>query len=385
MADAIVINKVNTAPPGAVDALRTAAAAQNPSARVYATDSTITVDAPEVLCAACRRHCCRCSLSYRQCSFSRHEQITSHACSQRQLTGELPFSSLKSCRVLVEDGPTLTHGGMPYGAGKVRSGAPARDWNVCVQERLRPPLLLNTTPPSRASDWGGCMHALYCHRTATQYAAEKYGAAEVVDPRPYLVGSLAATYRQYPHLGKLLPAMGYFPQQVWGGWAGGPSSGSQSPTPCRTSALRLVTCSAQTSSRHSTGCRVSRPLHFREPQRPSSSAFRWALPLQVADLEASLNAVPCDGVVVATPMDLRRLLRVDKPATAVSAWVPACSACSLPAGADSRTRFHAAQRHLCPSLLPSPPILCLPAHRSSTQWRTASRVPTCPMRWTPYC
>ena len=40
--------------------------------------------------------------------------------------------------------------------------------------------------------------------------------------------------------------------------------------------------------------------------------------VQVADLEASLNAVPCDGVVIATPMDLRRLLRVDKPATAVS-------------------------------------------------------------------
>ena len=54
-----------------------------------------------------------------------------------------------------------------------------------------------------------------------QYAAEKYGATEVVDPRPYLVGSLEATYRQYPHLGKLIPAMGYFPQQVGGGWWGG--------------------------------------------------------------------------------------------------------------------------------------------------------------------
>jgi predicted GTPase len=66
--------------------------------------------------------------------------------------------------LVVEDGPTLTHGGMSYGAGVI--------------------------------------------------AARKYEAAELVDPRPYAVGSLAETYRRYPHLGEVLPAMGYGKQQI---------------------------------------------------------------------------------------------------------------------------------------------------------------------------
>ena len=68
-------------------------------------------------------------------------------------------------RVLViEDGPTVTHGGMAYGAGVV--------------------------------------------------AAKKFGAAEIIDPRPYAVGSIRATFEKYPHLDRVLPAMGYGREQV---------------------------------------------------------------------------------------------------------------------------------------------------------------------------
>jgi len=66
-----------------------------------------------------------------------------------------------------QDGPTITHGGMATGAAVV--------------------------------------------------AAEKYGAAEVVDPHPYFVGELQATLLKYPHIGKVVPAMGYSEQQVGGG------------------------------------------------------------------------------------------------------------------------------------------------------------------------
>jgi len=72
---------------------------------------------------------------------------------------------IRGKRVLViEDGPTVTHGGMPYGAGVV--------------------------------------------------TAEKYGAAEIIDPRPFAVESIAATYAKYPHMKKILPAMGYGDKQV---------------------------------------------------------------------------------------------------------------------------------------------------------------------------
>jgi predicted GTPase len=66
--------------------------------------------------------------------------------------------------LVVEDGPTLTHGGMPSGAGLI--------------------------------------------------AAERYGAARVVDPRPYAAGSIARTFREYPHIGPVLPAMGYGTGQI---------------------------------------------------------------------------------------------------------------------------------------------------------------------------
>ena len=106
-------------------------------------------------------------------------------------------SLVKGKRVLVvEDGPTLTHGEMPYGAGVV--------------------------------------------------AARQSGAAELVDPRPYAVGSIRGTYDRYPHLTDLLPAMGY-------------------------SAIQ----------RH--------------------------------ELEETIRRTPCDLVLVATPIDLARVIKIDRP------------------------------------------------------------------------
>ena len=101
-------------------------------------------------------------------------------------------ANIRGKRVLViEDGPTLTHGEMRYGAGTV--------------------------------------------------AAHRFGAAELVDPRPYAVGSIAETFRKYPHTGPVLPAMGYGAQQI-------------------------------------------------------------------QDLEATINATPCDAVIAATPVDLCRVV-----------------------------------------------------------------------------
>ncbi|MDI6755732.1 MAG: cyclic 2,3-diphosphoglycerate synthase [Thermodesulfobacteriota bacterium] len=105
-------------------------------------------------------------------------------------------------RVLViEDGPTVTHGGMPYGAGVL--------------------------------------------------AAQKYGAREIVDPRPYAVGSLTSVFKQYAHLKNVLPAEGYFPEQL-------------------------------------------------------------------SDLGATIRQTPCDLVVVATPIDLSRLIPINHPTLRVN-------------------------------------------------------------------
>jgi len=102
--------------------------------------------------------------------------------------------------MVVEDGPTLTHGGMPYGAGLI--------------------------------------------------AAREYGASEVVDPRSSAVGTIKDTYLLYPHIGPVLPAMGY------------------------------------------------------------SDA-------QIADLENTINRVDCDLVLFATPIQLTRIVTVNKPAMRV--------------------------------------------------------------------
>ena len=111
-------------------------------------------------------------------------------------------SLIKGKKVLcVEDGPTLTHGEMKIGAAVV--------------------------------------------------AAQKFGAASFVDPRPYTVGKLSDTFKTYPNIGVLLPAMGYGEQQL-------------------------------------------------------------------KDLEATINRTECDSVVIGTPIDLSRIIKINKPFTRVN-------------------------------------------------------------------
>lgn len=151
-ADVIIIGKQDTAPLEGIETVRRNAENVNPRATIINADMRVTVEDP---------------------------------------------SLIEGKRILVvEDGPTLTHGGMKYGAGIV--------------------------------------------------AARAHGAAEIVDPRPYAVGEIAATFQAYPNAGPLLPAMGYGEQQV-------------------------------------------------------------------KDLAATIEATPCDLVLVATPIDLRRVVNINKP------------------------------------------------------------------------
>jgi predicted GTPase len=152
IADVVVINKIGTAGLEEIVQVRENALAVNPRATLIECASPIFVDDPD---------------------------------------------AIRGKRVLVvEDGPTLTHGEMAYGAGIV--------------------------------------------------AARRFGAAEIIDPRPYTVGSIAETYLKYPRIGALLPAMGYGESQI-------------------------------------------------------------------KDLEETINATPCDLVVIATPVDLRRVVNVAHP------------------------------------------------------------------------
>jgi len=156
LADVVVINKIDSATPEEIDIVRKNVAAVNPKAIVVDGASPIAIDDPSVV---------------------------------------------KGKRVLVvEDGPTLTHGDMRIGAGVV--------------------------------------------------AASKFGAAELVDPRPYLVGKLIDLYKQYPNIGTLLPANGYGAEMV-------------------------------------------------------------------KDLEATINKTQCDAVVIGTPIDLNRIMKINKPNTRV--------------------------------------------------------------------
>ncbi|HSV88806.1 MAG TPA: cyclic 2,3-diphosphoglycerate synthase [Bacteroidales bacterium] len=156
MADVVVINKMDSAGPEGIQEVRKNIGLVNQKAKVIDGASPLTVDKPGLI---------------------------------------------KGQRVLVvEDGPTLTHGHMKIGAGTV--------------------------------------------------AAQKYGAAELVDPRPFVVGRLAETFRIYPNIGTLLPAMGYGKQQI-------------------------------------------------------------------ADLEATINRTECDSVVIATPIDLNRIINIKKPTVKV--------------------------------------------------------------------
>jgi predicted GTPase len=155
-AQVVVINKIDSAGPEGIEEVRRSVHELNPGAMVIDAASPLFVDGAE------------------------------------QIRGK---------RVLaVEDGPTLTHGGMKYGAGVL--------------------------------------------------AAIRHGAREVVDPRPYVVGTLAETFEKYPGIGTLLPAMGYGGEQV-------------------------------------------------------------------RDLEATIARTPCDVVLVATPIDLRRVIEIRKPALRV--------------------------------------------------------------------
>ncbi|MCC6223372.1 MAG: GTPase [Thermoleophilia bacterium] len=120
LADAVVVNQVDSAPAGAVDEVVANVRSVNPGAAIVTAASPVTLE---------------------------------------------PGPSLAGARVLVvEDGPTLTHGGMPFGAGTV--------------------------------------------------AARAAGAAVLVDPRPYAAGSIAATLARYPAIGPVLPAMGYSDAQL---------------------------------------------------------------------------------------------------------------------------------------------------------------------------
>jgi predicted GTPase len=156
MADIVVINKVDSAPPESVRQVRENVKQLNPSATIVEAASAIHVDEP---------------------------------------------SLIKGKSVLVvEDGPTVTHGQMSESVGAI--------------------------------------------------AARQYGARELVNPRPFAVGSIKRTYEKYPHIGFVLPAMGYGTKQI-------------------------------------------------------------------KELEQTIEKAPCDSVVLGTPIDIRRIMRMTKPAARV--------------------------------------------------------------------
>ncbi|MDA3868187.1 MAG: cyclic 2,3-diphosphoglycerate synthase [Salinivirgaceae bacterium] len=156
LSDVVVINKMDSADADNIQIVRENIAKIAPEAIVVDGASPLTIDKPEII---------------------RGKKV-----------------------LVVEDGPTLTHGGMKIGAGTV--------------------------------------------------AARKAGAAEMVDPRPYAVGRLKETFSIYPEIGTLLPAMGYGDEQK-------------------------------------------------------------------KDLEKTINNTPCDAVVIATPIDLSRIVKIDKPTVKV--------------------------------------------------------------------
>jgi len=157
LADVVVINKVESATRENIDIVRKNIRSVNPAAIVIEAASPITAEDEKII---------------------------------------------RGKRVLVvEDGPTLTHGEMAYGAGVI--------------------------------------------------AARKFGASEIIDPRPWVVNSIAETFAKYPNIGTLLPAMGY----------GGK---------------------------------------------------------QVKDLETTINRVDCDSVIIGTPIDLRRIIKINKPSVRVN-------------------------------------------------------------------
>lgn len=156
MADIVVINKVDSAYPEDIDEVLENIRNYNPKAEVVIAASAIMVDNPELI---------------------RNKRV-----------------------LVIEDGPTLTHGEMDYGAGTV--------------------------------------------------AARRFGASELVDPRPFIVGKIAETFEKYPYIGTLLPAMGYGTEQM-------------------------------------------------------------------NDLEKTINKTECDSVVIGTPINLARFIKINKPSTRI--------------------------------------------------------------------
>ena len=156
MADLVIINKMDSSSAENIALLKDNIKKANPAAKLIYANSRISVDQPELI---------------------RGKKV-----------------------LVVEDGPTMTHGSMKFGAGTV--------------------------------------------------AAQRLGASEIVDPRPYTVGKLSETFEIYPDIGCLLPAMGYSGQQV-------------------------------------------------------------------KDLEATIRKTDCDTVIIGTPMDLSRVIQIDKPYTRV--------------------------------------------------------------------
>src|SRR3990167_219404 len=156
MADVVIINKIDSADPENVLTVKRNIKEVNPGAKIIEAESTVTADKPELI---------------------RGKRV-----------------------LIVEDGPTLTHGEMKYGAGTI--------------------------------------------------AAQRLGASEIVDPRPYTVDSITSTFKKYPEIVKLLPAMGYGEKQM-------------------------------------------------------------------KDLEETINRTDCDSVVIGTPIDLGRILKINKPFTRV--------------------------------------------------------------------
>jgi len=157
MSDIVVINKIDTADNDNIEMVRQSIREANPNAIIVDAASPITVEDPSII-------------------FGKKVLV-------------------------IEDGPTLTHGEMEYGAGMV--------------------------------------------------AAVKFGAEDIVDPRPYTVGTITDTFKKYPDIGVLLPAMGYGEQQM-------------------------------------------------------------------KDLEKTIENTECDAVIIGTPIDLRRVIKIKKPTVRVS-------------------------------------------------------------------
>jgi len=179
-ADVVVMNKLDSATPEGIDEVSRNIAKRNPRARVIRAKSPVSV--------------------HGDTSLITHKRV-----------------------LCIEDGPTVTHGEMRYGAAMV--------------------------------------------------AAKAYGAAEIVDPRSYAVGEIAETFRKYPGIGALLPAMGYGETQI-------------------------------------------------------------------ADLEKTIRAVPCDVVLIGTPIDLSRLVNIDKPALRVTYALEAIGSPTLADVIDEFTKTH---------------------------------------------